>query len=206
RVGRAERLWRWCRRNPGVASLLGAVVASLLLGMATTSYYAVQAGHREQEALAHARRAEREKALSDRRWYAAEINLTQKAWEEAEIAVALSRLEALRPQGPGATELRGFEWHCLQRLCRPELRTWHGPAPAWCVAFSPDGRQVAAGSGHLVKPGEVTVWDVGTGRERFRLGGHRDLVAGVAFSPDGRRIATANGGLRGRGEVKIWDA
>jgi WD40 repeat protein/tRNA A-37 threonylcarbamoyl transferase component Bud32 len=205
RVGRAERLWRWCRRNPGVASLLGAVAASLLLGMATTSYYAVQASNREQEALAHARRAEAEKTRSDRRWYAAEINLTQKAWEEAESAVALSRLEALRPQRPEATDLRGFEWRCLQRLCRPELRTWHGPAPAWCVAFSPDGRQVAAGSGNFGKPGEVKVWDVGTGRERFHLGGHRDLVSSVAFSPDGRRLAAANGGVRSRGEVKIWD-
>ena len=47
-----ERAWRWCRRNPAVALLLGAVAASLLLGMAGTSYYAIQASNREQDALA----------------------------------------------------------------------------------------------------------------------------------------------------------
>ena len=49
-VGRAERMWRWCKRNPWVASLLGAVAASLSIGMAGTSYYAIQAGKREREA------------------------------------------------------------------------------------------------------------------------------------------------------------
>src|SRR5439155_19798031 len=31
-VGRLERGWRWCRRNPAVASLLGMVALMLLLG------------------------------------------------------------------------------------------------------------------------------------------------------------------------------
>ena len=45
-----------------------------------------------------------------------------------------------------------------------------------------------------------------TGRERFCLRGHKDLVSCVAFSPDGRRLASANGGVYTPGEIKIWDA
>ncbi|QEH35161.1 Serine/threonine-protein kinase PrkC [Aquisphaera giovannonii] len=36
----AERLWRWCRRNPLPASLAAAFLLALLIGMAATTYYA----------------------------------------------------------------------------------------------------------------------------------------------------------------------
>ena len=95
-----ERAWRWCRRNPAVALLLGAVAASLLLGMASTSYYAVQASNRAQHALASARIAREEKARSDLRWYAAESTLAQRDWEQGEIAALEKRLDFLEPRSP----------------------------------------------------------------------------------------------------------
>src|SRR5579884_430644 len=62
--GSGERAWRWCRRNPVVAGLLGTVAATLLLGAGGASYFAVQArteaGHardNEQRAVAEAQRA-----------------------------------------------------------------------------------------------------------------------------------------------------
>jgi WD40 repeat protein/tRNA A-37 threonylcarbamoyl transferase component Bud32 len=204
-VGRVERVWRWCRRNPVEAFLFSAVAASLVLGMATTSYYAHQAGVREQEALDHARRAEEEQDRNYRRWYAAEMNLAQKAWEEAYITVARRRLDALRPKPPAA-DLRGFEWYCLRRLCGLELHSLPiAEGPAWCVAFSPDGRLLAAGSGRKGEPGQVKVWDLKTRQEIFCLRGHPEFVSCLTFSPDGRRLATGNGGVRTPGEVKIWN-
>ena len=205
-VSRPERAWRWCRRNPVVAFLLGAVAASLLVGMASTSYYAIQASKRAQDALASARTAREEKARSDLRWYAAESTLAQKDWEEGEIASLEKRLDVLEPRLPGAPDLRSFEWYHLKRLCRLDMSTLPGhSAPARCVAFSPDGKLLASASGNFGQPGEVKVWDVATGRERFCLTGHKDLVSCVAFSPDGRRLASANGGVRTPGEIKIWD-
>ncbi len=206
-VGRVERLWRWCRRNPGVASLLGAVAASLLIGMATTSYYAVQASNREQDALANARRAQQERERSDHRWYAAEIHLAQKDWEEAQITALRQRLAAFEPQRPDAPDLRGFEWYYLQRLCRLDLCTLAAHAAAVRnIAYSPDGRRLASASGEYGKPGEVKVWDIVTGQELLCLREHPDLVSCIAFSPDGQRLATANGGFRTAGEIKIWSA
>jgi WD40 repeat protein/serine/threonine protein kinase len=205
-VGRAERAWRWCRRNPWVASLLAAVAASLVIGMATTSYFAIQAGNREEEALANARTAREEKARSDRRWYAAESTLAQRDWEQGDLASLERRLNALEPHEPDAPDLRAFEWYHLQRLCRLDLRTFPGQAPVRCVAFSPDGRLLASASGTYGQAGEVKVWDLASERERLCLRGHKDLVSCVAFSPDGRRLASANGGVFAAGEIKVWDA
>src|SRR5579884_3139045 len=41
-VGTLGRTWRWCRRNPAVVSLLGAVAAVLLLGATVATFFAVQ--------------------------------------------------------------------------------------------------------------------------------------------------------------------
>jgi hypothetical protein len=55
-----------------------------------------------------------------------------------------------------------------------------------CLAVSPDGRFAVSGSVDRT----VRVWDVATGKERWKLDGHTGPVTGVAFSPDGRRVAS----------------
>ena len=68
----------------------------------------------------------------------------------------------------------------------------------WSVAFSPDGKSLAAGT----EAGVVKILDVPTGRERMTLKGHTDMVHGVAFSPDGRAIVSASMDKT----LKLWDA
>jgi WD40 repeat protein len=65
------------------------------------------------------------------------------------------------------------------------------------LAFSPNGRRLAAGSeGNTVK-----VWDVTTGQVVHTLSGHTEPILNVTFSPDGRRLISA-----GRDRVvKVWD-
>ena len=53
---------------------------------------------------------------------------------------------------------------------------------AICVAFSPDGKTIAAGD---------SLWDVPSGRRKAILPGHRGIIHSVAFSPDGNTVATA---------------
>ena len=47
-VGSVERLWRWCRRNPGVALLTAGVALTLLVGIVVSTYFAIRATRGEQ--------------------------------------------------------------------------------------------------------------------------------------------------------------
>ncbi|HVC93782.1 MAG TPA: serine/threonine-protein kinase [Pirellulales bacterium] len=46
RVGRPERAWRWCRRNPAMATLAASLAVALVGGTLVASYFAVEANTR----------------------------------------------------------------------------------------------------------------------------------------------------------------
>jgi WD40 repeat protein len=76
------------------------------------------------------------------------------------------------------------------------------------VAFSPDGRTLATGSARGLEqgPGEIKLWDVASGRQRWVHKLERGVLA-VAFSPDGRTLAVGENYRGGPpNDIKILDA
>jgi WD40 repeat protein len=69
----------------------------------------------------------------------------------------------------------------------------------WSVAFSPDGRLLASGSGDKT----IKLWEVATGSLVRTLTGHTDSVLSVAFSPDGRLLASGSGYYDRT--IKLWE-
>ncbi|MBX3397639.1 MAG: PQQ-binding-like beta-propeller repeat protein [Gemmataceae bacterium] len=74
---------------------------------------------------------------------------------------------------------------------------------SWIIdaTFSPDGKEVAAGSTGKVG-WYADVWDLATNKTRLQLGNHDYVVHQVIYSPDGSRILTRTG----TGRSTIWDA
>ncbi|HST50919.1 MAG TPA: caspase family protein, partial [Pyrinomonadaceae bacterium] len=91
--------------------------------------------------------------------------------------------------------------HELRTLAVSAGGAFFGGGGVTAVAFSRDGRLIAAGS----TDGSSRVWDVSTGRELYRLGGGDkgtgfQAVHGLAFGPDGHTLV-ALGPL----SAKFWD-
>jgi WD40 repeat protein len=74
----------------------------------------------------------------------------------------------------------------------------------WAVAWSPNGKTLAAAGGNWDRPndtGGIVIWDATTKTRRFELHAHTGLVFAVAFSPDSRTLASAGWD----GTVRLWD-
>jgi WD40 repeat protein/predicted Ser/Thr protein kinase len=192
-ISRPEKLWRWCRRNPVVATLAATATLIFVLGFAGVTWQ----GHRARHAAADAQRLGH---VAQGRLYAAQMKLAHAAFKEGKLGGALTLLRAQRP-APGAPDFRGFDWRYLYGLCLSSpsevLTTDAGGFPS--VDYSPDGRTVALGTG----AGFVEIFDVQTRQRRQRWQAHQGAVDYLAFYPRNNHwLATVSGD---DGVLKLWD-
>src|SRR5438105_2229057 len=147
RVSQTERLRRWCRHNPALASLAAAVallLAVLAFGGVTAAIMFGQVALQERQARAD---AEEKKGALEEKKSELEISLYFQR-----IALAHRELTASLPNPRKAeellnacpTELRCWEWHYLKRLGRVELVVFRDPGNQEInsLSFSSDGTRV----------------------------------------------------------------
>jgi WD40 repeat protein len=198
RAGAAERLWRLARRSPVAAALTATAALSLVAGTLFSLHFAVQAGRSATQADQERERADDRTADAEAQLYVAQMNLAQVGWDDNQLSQALAQLDRWRQPSSAGRDLRGWEWHLLDRQCHAELLSLAGNfSQLQGVAYSPDGRWLAVGEGK-----DVRLWDAASGREVRTLTGPPDLVTVVAFSHDSQKLAAG-----GRdGAVWLWDA
>ena len=205
-ITRWQRSARWCRRNPVVASLISAVAASLLIGLATTSWQWRTAKANfddatEARGLAERHSQETTAALAESQSRLARLFL-ERGLQKMDVdphAGLPWLVQALR------TEPEGSNAKAMHRL-RMGLMLYELPTLAgfWKSAvdakFSSDGTKLAIAAGRTTH-----IYEVPNMRPIAALE-HEAPVAGVYFSPAGDRLATVAREESDPPLLRIWDA
>jgi WD40 repeat protein/serine/threonine protein kinase len=211
-VGPLGQTWRWCRRHPGPAGLLAALVLVLGAGIAgvTWSYMHALAAQRSEAAARQEEAEQRERA--ELHLYYSRIALAEREWDANNVARAEDLLDQCLP-AEGRPDRRGWEWYYLKRLCHSDLATVQAHrAPLSGLAFSPDGKYLASSAGDRGyrgstrnAPGELTIWDTRWPERPEKLvdlGARMGRVDGVVFDRTGAHLASVSTD----NTLRIWDA
>jgi WD40 repeat protein len=83
-----------------------------------------------------------------------------------------------------------------------ELRRFKTEHDTHGIAFSPDGRTLAASVSQYPAGAETRLFDVATGKERFQFPRHELHIEAVFYSADGKRVVTSGMDRT----VRVWDA
>src|SRR5687767_2406011 len=78
-VNAPEKLWRWCRRKPALASAVGFAAAALMVGLVATTWQ----WHRAER---HAESERQARIAGQRQLYVANMNVAQHRWEQNHVS------------------------------------------------------------------------------------------------------------------------
>jgi hypothetical protein len=199
-VGRLERGWRWCRRNPVVAGLVAAVALALCGGTGVATWQAVEA--RAQAGRAEEALGERDTALGEVR---AALEQEKQAEEQAQGAAAQEK--KARQDEQKARE----EAQTQERLARERLLTSQWLAYAGQIALAQrewqDGnidhaRDLIDACQWNLRGWEHNYLHTLFNKNQRTFYGHTGPVSSVAFSPDGKRLVSGSQDHT----LKVWDA
>ena len=203
-AGVAERAAKWARRKPTLAAAYAlGLLAVLLGGLGGAAVWQWRSAERAREAAELARseavtardgeRKAREQLAAVE--YGRTMEVAHQGWRENNVPAALALLDSTR------SDLRGWEWRYVHRLCHSALLTLKGHAnPVFSASFSPDGSRVVTAGGYNDQTAKV--WDAKTGADVLTLKGHTGPVLSASFSRDGSRVVTGSYDQT----AKVWDA
>ena len=216
RISSLERSWRWCRRNPVTAALLGCTVVLMVMTIVVLSLTnarirdettekasalaAKDSALRDREAALHQSQANLQ--LANSRFYAAKMNLAGHAFDRGEVTRAEDLLSSVMPSD-NQRDFRGFEWFYLTAALHEGLkRTLEFPGnEITCLSFAADGRRLLIAGGNQ-SSGFACLVDIDTGEKMIELSQLRSNVNGCAYAPDGSAFAIGTGD----GQLQLFDA
>ncbi|MCI0380712.1 MAG: protein kinase [Gemmataceae bacterium] len=200
-VGRAEKLWRWCRRNPALATASVLTMAALLAVAIVSAVFAVRESRHAHD-------------------LAAALSTSEEHRKKAAYLLAESYLERgihLCEQGEHS---RGMLWLArgleivpadaadLEHALRANLADWSGrsaslrgvfryPGGIALQVLGPDARTVFV----VNDAGHAELWDAAVGKRIAELDRDQQEIL-AAFSSEGRTVVTVR---KADGAGKIWD-
>jgi WD40 repeat protein len=198
------RLRKFLRRNKGPVVAVALVLVALLAGVVGTALGLARAvDERKKADIARETAQDNEtKALQagaqlrdarDELWanlYASRAAQIQAAWDASQYGRVRELLAAQVPAA-GQRDLRGFEWHYLDRQINADLRTVLLPrARSHPTPISPDGTRLL----RYVEDADA-IWlksfDTSTGREVLALRMPTNSMFDASFSTDGKWIVAS---------------
>jgi WD40 repeat protein/tRNA A-37 threonylcarbamoyl transferase component Bud32 len=209
-VGKAERLWRWCRRNPALAAASGLALAALVgvaVVAATFGLYQSRAAEDLRSALNRAKQSEGKARDNE------EKARSRLAENYLDRALALGNREGDAAAGllwmTRALRAAPASDRSLRELICTNLASWAAEvsplraatshrAMVHAVAFRPDGKPVFLDSGEST----ARLWSVTTGQPLTPPLRHQGMIVDVAFSPDGKAVLTGSED----GTARLWSA
>jgi eukaryotic-like serine/threonine-protein kinase len=204
-VGRAERWWRWCRRNPALAAAVGLAAAALVAITVLSTVFAAQQ-HEVAEKLRR-EKAQTEAALREQKRLSAMLAL-DTGLRLCPEDVARGMLWLAR-----GLEAAPADDAALQRILRMNLAAWGRQLHAlrgYAEYGQPDHLGLSADGGVVVtalrgrarRKAEVQLWEAATGKPLGPPWGPNQPVERLALSPDGRAVLLASDD----GTARLWDA
>jgi WD40 repeat protein/serine/threonine protein kinase len=232
------RLSKFARRNKIALIAAGLIGVAMLAGVGTLAVSNVlitrekdqkesallkakdsakEANDQRSFAVANEKTASERAENLRRQDYVNRINIALREVQDDNVPLAEELLQGC------PVDLRGWEWHYVNRLAHLERLTYLGHREYLatsrygqsieCLAISPDGSWIASAAGHTfgtakaTDGAEIRIWDPVTGRERRSLGRLPGTVQSLAISPDGSRIAAGGGYYEPKveGWLTVWE-
>ena len=192
----AERLWRWCRRNPAVAGLMGAIAALLIAVAIGSSFAAFSLNASKREALEQLWRSK----LSEARATVLSRQPGQRFTSLKRIREAMAIATKLGMTEDDRLELRNA---AIAALGLPDFeieKEWDGwPEGSPGLDFDAKLERYARSN----KDGTVSIRRLSDDRELFALAS-MGQPASMRFSPSGRHLVVCSGS-QAAGPLKVWE-